>query len=385
MVKGTSVLRELNKRKILSLIRQQGKSSRQDLVDQMNVSKNTISLIVDELIRHNVLEESGEKEEGRRGRPKVIIQINKGTLKTIGISISKNHIDYSVINYYGEIIESKSLGNNSTDVKETIKEILKIAHILLARYEHVIGIGIGVPGNVDSEKKYIYESTHLGWENVSLDELNQLRSFVLVRNSVNMGATQALDWDSQAGKQSNLFYLRVSEGVGGAYVVNNKLIEGSSWTAGEIGHISVDAGGRICECGQKGCLEQLVNYNALINDLASIGIAPPSIIANSLLFEQKHFESNNVKNLMLDYGKNFGKALIYVMHLLNPSKVILDTPYNVFDDFQNACLSFIKKNALKMPNKNTKFIFEKERYDLSKGAAFSIIINYEQEMESYSF
>src|SRR5699024_5725748 len=268
---------------ILSLIRQQGKSSRQDLVDQMNVSKNTISLIVDELIRHNVLEESGEKEEGRRGRPKVIIQINKGTLKTIGISISKNHIDYSVINYYGEIIESKSLGNNSTDVKETIKEILKIAHILLARYEHVIGIGIGVPGNVDSEKKYIYESTHLGWENVSLDELNQLRSFVLVRNSVNMGATQALDWDSQAGKQSNLFYLRVSEGVGGAYVVNNKLIEGSSWTAGEIGHISVDAGGRICECGQKGCLEQLVNYNALINDLASIGIAPPSIIANNLL------------------------------------------------------------------------------------------------------
>src|SRR5699024_11031820 len=100
MIKGTRILREQNKRKVLSLIRRLGETSRKDLVNKMDVSKNTISLIVDEFIQQNVLIEVGVQEIGKKGRPKIIIKINEDYLKAVVNSGSKNSIDYTVTNYY---------------------------------------------------------------------------------------------------------------------------------------------------------------------------------------------------------------------------------------------------------------------------------------------
>jgi len=376
LVKGTGILREMNKRKLLSLIRKHGKTSRQDLVNLMNVSKNTVSMIVDELIKQNILQEVGEKGAGKKGRPKIIIQIREDSLKAIGISISKHNMNYSVINYYGDNIESESFKYNCSNPIKTKNKILEIVRNLLIRFDNIIGVGIGIPGIVDSDKKYVHESTHLGWHDLSLDEFNILSIPVVIQNSVNMGAIQALNSEHQSNNGS-LFYLRVSEGVGGSYVINNNVIEGGSWTAGEIGHISVDTEGKLCVCGQKGCLEQLVNYNALVNDLKNIGLHPPILSSENIPFDNNHLKSSEVKELMSKYGINFGKALVYIVHLLNPNKVILDSPYNVFDDFRQSCLNYIQENALQITTKNTELIFGKQRYHLSRGAALSIIINYE--------
>src|SRR5699024_614780 len=98
---------------------------RQDLVKKMNVSKNTISLIVDEFINEGILVEVGIKEPGKKGRPKVLIRLNKDGLKSIGISISKNSIEYSVINYYGEIVEKKTYSNDGTDSVRTKEQLQK--------------------------------------------------------------------------------------------------------------------------------------------------------------------------------------------------------------------------------------------------------------------
>lgn len=377
MLKGTSILREQNKRKVLSLIRQLGETSRQDLVNKMNVSKNTISLIVDEFIQQNILIEIGVREEGQKGRPKIIIKINEDCLKAIGLSVSKNSIDYSVINYYGKVIENKSFVYNCSDAKSTIKQIMRITRTLLQRFNHVIGIGIGIPAIIDTDKKHIHTSTHLGWSDVSLLDLNDLSIPLTVQNSVNMGAIEALDYEEEIGNESS-FYLRVSEGVGGAYVINNTLIDGGSWTAGEIGHISIDSYGERCVCGQKGCLEQVINYKALMKDLEAIGIHLPTIVDIDLSFDKGHLESKEVKDLMSEYGNNFGKALVQVIHLMNPNRIIIDTPYNVFNEFQQACLSYLKENALYIPFKHTDIIFGKKRYNLSRGAALSTIIDYEK-------
>lgn len=378
MIKGTGILREFNKRKILSLIRKYGKTSRQDLVDKMGVSKNTVSMIVDELMKQNILEEIGEKELGKKGRPKIIIQIKGNSLKSIGISISKYAIDYSVINYYGSVMESSSFKYDCTDPFKTKKRLIGLINDLTSRYTQLIGVGIGIPAIVESETKYIHESTHLGWDNVSLEELNDISLPVIIRNSINMGAIQASE--KHQSQDESLFYIRVSEGVGGAYVVDNALIDGGSWTAGEIGHISIDTNGDSCLCGQKGCLEQLVNFNAIKRDLKQIGVNPPTEINNNLTFDEEHLNSNEVKALMMEYGNNFGKALIYVVHLLNPSKVILDTPYNTFEEFKKSCLLYIKGNALEITIKNTEVVFKKQRDPLSRGAALSVINIYEMEI-----
>src|SRR5699024_3958472 len=113
--------------------------------------------------------------------------------------------------------------------------------------------------------------------------------------------------------------------------------------------------------------------------LKQIGVNPPAEINNNLTFDEEHLNSNKVKALMMEYGNNFGKALIYVVHLLNPNKVIVDTPYNIFDEFKKACLLYIKGNDLEITIKNTEVVFKKERNHLSRGAALSVINIYEME------
>lgn len=376
MIKGTSILREQNKRRVLSFVRKLGETSRQDLVKKMNVSKNTISLIVDEFINEGILVEVGLKEPGKKGRPKVLIKLNKDGYKSIGISVSKTSIDYSVINYYGEIIEKKTYPNEGTDPVQTKEHLLRIIHSLLQTTTNIVGIGIGVPGIVDSDKKFIHLSTHLNWKNVSFSELDDFPVPIYVQNSVNMGAIGALDLEGD-NEEGSSFYVRVSEGVGGAYIINNVSLNGDSWTAGEIGHISIDSSGERCNCGQRGCLEHLINYKAFNEKLESLGYST-SIEDGEIQFDNEVLHSKDVKQLMKTYGVYLGKALIQVIHLMNPNKIIIDSPYNLFEQFQEGCLTYLEEHALTIPFQHTEIIFGSKRYNMSRGAALSAIINYEK-------
>lgn len=376
LIKGTSILREQNKRKVLSFVRQLGETSRQDLVEKLNVSKNTISLIVEEFIKEDVLVEVGVKEPGAKGRPKILIKLNKDGYKSIGVSISKTNIEYSLINYYGQILENKKYSNDGTDPVQTKEMLIDILRNLIQKENNLIGIGVGIPGIVDSEIKYVHLSTHLNWQDVSLNELDEFTVPIYVQNSVNMGAVGALNTEGENGKESS-FYVRVSEGVGGAYIYNNVIINGANWTAGEIGHISIDPDGKECICGQKGCLELLINYKAFEEQLKLLGYSV-SIYNEMFQFEQAAFESKKVTELIETYGTYLGKAIIQVIHLMNPNKVIIDTPYNIFDEFQQSCKKYLETHALSFPLQHTEIIFGKQRYNMSRGAALSAILNYEE-------
>src|SRR5699024_7661419 len=140
-------------------------------------------------------------------------------------------------------------------------------------FDNLIGIGLGIPAVIDSNKKFIHSSTHLGWKNVSLNFLNELSVPVYVQNSVNMGAVSASSLEGEKENESS-FYVRIREGVGGAYLINNMIVNGASWTVGEIGHISIDSSGKRCECGQKGCLESLINQDEFIKKANSFNFSP---------------------------------------------------------------------------------------------------------------
>lgn len=371
--KGTGILRERNKRKVLSLIRQLERTSRQDLAKKMNVSKNTISLIVDEFINHDILKEVGFKEPGTKGRPKAIIEINKDGYRSIGLGLSKTYLEYAVTNYYGQVIESDSFTFNNNDPEKTKNKLRSMIKPLIQKYDNILGIGISIPGIVDAEKKIVYESTHLGWKNVTFLDFEVLDIPLFVENSVNMGALNAIEQESHQMDNSS-FYVRVGEGVGGAYIVDNNIMNGGSWTAGEIGHISIDPQGELCECGQRGCLELLINNHTFQKKLAKLGF---STSLDKIQCSNMKTVPQEIRYIMNDFGSNLGKALVQVIHLINPHQIIIDSPYDQFEDFSIGCLTYIKNNALEIPYKRTKVIFCKDRYKQSVGAALYSIINHE--------
>lgn len=375
-MKGTKILREHNKRQVLSMVRRLKRTTRQDLVTQMNVSKNTISLIVEELIQENIIKEVGVNNPGKKGRPKRIIELNRNGYKAIGIAIEKEYIEYTVINYYGDTLEKEKIYFDCTETVTTKKKISDILKKLVKKYDHLLGAGISIPGIVNADEMIVYKSVRLGWENISMCELSSIDIPVFIQNSVNMSALYAVDKDGYDGDGS-FYYIHVGTGVGGAYIVDHQIMNGASWTAGEIGHISVDPQGERCSCGQRGCLEQLISLTTFKQKLRKGDHNFDSI--DNILKEVPY--DQEISKMIYRFGQFLGRAIIPVIHLLNPNQIIVDSPYLKFDEFSSGCISYIQKNALRIPFEKTKITFGKSTYSKSIGAGLYAIINYETGIE----
>ncbi|MFS0643597.1 ROK family protein [Siminovitchia sp. 179-K 8D1 HS] len=375
MLKGTSVLREQNKRKILALVRRYQQTTRKDLLNEMDVSKNTISLAVDELIQDGVLEEIGIKDPSTKGRPKILLQIKANSYKAIGITISKRIIAYSIINFDGTLIDRGEFENDGTNAETTLQFTVQLIDRLLEKYDQIIGIGIGIPGIINELEQKVSISVHLNWKDVTLDHFSRIDIPIFIQNSVNMGAHTAIEDENLYDHQS-LFYVRISEGIGGAFILDDVLIPGHAGTAGEIGHISVDAEAPKCRCGQHGCLESLINIEQFKQEMERLDIKWKE--RNG--FFQGIENDETLGNNLAKYGYYLGKSLVVVIHLLNPTVIVIDTPYNHVDSFQNECLHYLDTHSLPRVYKDTAIIFSTKRYDISRGAALSAIINYEKFM-----
>jgi glucokinase len=135
----------------------------------------------------------------------------------------------------------------------------------------VVGAGIACAGLVDVEKGIVVTSPNLpGWDRVPLQERVEaaLGLNTLLANDANAAALGEHRFG--AGQGSNhLVFITVSTGIGGGLVLGGRLYTGALGTAGEVGHITVEADGPRCTCGQQGCLEALASGPAMAREARS--------------------------------------------------------------------------------------------------------------------
>jgi glucokinase len=122
-------------------------------------------------------------------------------------------------------------------------------------------IGVSFGGPVEATSGTVRLSHHVaGWENIPLRELleQQFQAPAAVDNDANVAAWGEYCFGAGKGADSML-YITVSTGVGGGWVLNEKIWHGADGMAGEIGHIVVDPNGPTCLCGKRGCVERLAS------------------------------------------------------------------------------------------------------------------------------
>ncbi|MCP6758289.1 MAG: ROK family protein [Fischerella sp. CENA71] len=157
---------------------------------------------------------------------------------------------------------SPANANASTDL-----DIMRsLIHSLLQEVKPT-AIGVSFGGPVDANTGTVRLSHHVpGWENIPLQELlaDEYGVSVGVDNDANVAALGEYRYGAGVGYDS-LFYITVSTGVGGGWILNGKPWRGANGMAGEIGHMVVDPAGPICLCGKRGCVERLASgpYMAL--------------------------------------------------------------------------------------------------------------------------
>ena len=157
------------------------------------------------------------------------------------------------------------------DARYDITTIIKMGRDLLSSHEPV-AIGVSFGGPVDFETGSVRLSHHVpGWENTPLKTIIETEFGIPVRvdNDASVAALGEHRFGAGRGYDS-LFYITVSTGVGGGWILNGRSWRGHESMAGEIGHTIVDPKGPICLCGKRGCVERLASGPYMAKDLAEM-------------------------------------------------------------------------------------------------------------------
>lgn len=146
------------------------------------------------------------------------------------------------------------------DMTALVRSLAKDAGIT---EEEIELIGIGVPGSV-TEEGVVEDANNINFYNVPFGAMMRERTGIAI-HMVNDARAAALgEYVAGAGKGSETFQmLTIGTGVGGAFIVNGKVIAGCNGAAGEIGHMVIKQNGAKCSCGRRGCLEAYASAGAL--------------------------------------------------------------------------------------------------------------------------
>jgi glucokinase len=206
-------------------------------------------------------------------------------LPTIGIDIGGTKVLGGVVDAAGRVLARSLHPTPGTDVAEVERVIALVVEELTAGLggpQEVSAVGIGAAGFVDAERSRVRFSPHLAWRDEPLRDAVQARVGlpVVVDNDANAAALAETRFGAAVGHR-HVLCLTLGTGIGGALVLDGRVLRGANGMAGEFGHLQVVPGGHRCECGNRGCWEQYASGNALVRDAREL-IRAASPVAHRL-------------------------------------------------------------------------------------------------------
>lgn len=215
------------------------------------------------------------------------------------------------------------------DIAKSIKD--KMAEKNITK-EDVVGVGIGVPGPVDSEG-VIYKAANLGWGVFSVKkELTDLLDGITVEagNDANVAALGEM-WRGGGKGYKDMVAVTLGTGVGGGVIIGGKIVTGSTGAGGEIGHIKVDENEKeVCGCGHTGCLEQFTSATGIVrlakrrlakDDKASV-LREGEVSAKTVFDAVKAGDELAIE-VANQFGEYLGKGLAAVACVVNPEIFVI--------------------------------------------------------------
>jgi glucokinase len=317
----------------------------------------------------------------------------------IGIDIGGTNIKLALMDEKAHlkakrIFSTSQFRNKNALIKELVKEI----EMLLSEYsvprKNLLGIGIGAPGAVDIRTGTVHYLTNVpNWREVPLGDIlkKRLHVPVFVDNDVNVMALGEMRFGAGRGVK-NMLCITLGTGVGGGLILEGKLYRGSSYAAGEFGHVPINIEGPRCGCGSYACVEAYVGNSYLVRDVvARIRNGEKTMITKLAGGEASKITAKMIglaarrgdkfaQKVWIDAGNKIGIALVGVVNLLNVEKIVIgggvaEAGRILFDSIR----STIAARAMKLPAKTVKVVKAKLGYDAGVIGAATLVL-YERDL-----
>lgn len=319
------LLRDLNSSLLIELVREARPISRADLARQSGLSAATVSNIVGRLIERGILVEVATAP-ANGGRPAILLDIDATGGYVVGIKLRGDGLTTVVCDLDGVSVASHELAAElvaapDAAIDAIVAETERALELAAVPRAKVLGVGIGLSGVVDSEAGICRFSHLLQWHDVELVAplRGRLQLPVWVDHDMNALAV-AEKWSGDASAHRNFVTLSVGRGIGLGIVIDRAPYRGASGSAGEFGHMIVEPGGPLCECGRYGCLEALVGEDAIRR---CVGERHGRKISREELIALERAGDEATVEVIRSAGRKLGLAVANMVTLLNPELLIV--------------------------------------------------------------
>ena len=316
-----------------------GPIARARLTEISGLNKSTVGSLLAQLQAWGFVKETG-LSSAHPGRPGVILDLDPGAGRIIGVEIGVGFISIIVTDWKAGVVwqrkvdttdnaQAQVLSQAETLVQEAAQHVAESGHRLF-------GIGLGVPGLVDRASGTLLFAPNLEWRDVSLRDPWQRRFGVpvVVENEANAAALGE-HMLGVARQADNFVYISAGVGLGGGLMIDGKLYGGAGGFAGEIGHMTIEPNGPQCKCGNRGCWETLVGPTAILERArraAAEGLTPrlltmsggdPDVIRMEHILQAAAEGEAAVLDDLSEAGRYLGMGIANMVNAFNPSLVVL--------------------------------------------------------------
>ncbi|MEV4229785.1 ROK family transcriptional regulator [Streptomyces bobili] len=308
-----------------------GPLTRLEMARRAGLSPAAVTKAVRPLIASGYLVEeadAGGEADVRRalGRPATLVRVDGGRALFIGLKLTGDEIIGVLTDLCCRILLARRvpLADRGPDAvldatTDLVRELLTEADGYGVR---VAGLGVAVSGDVDRAEGVVRYSPFLDWRDVPLAALVAAGTGlpVTVDNDVR-ALTVAEQWFGAGVGLSDFAVVTVGAGIGCGLVVHGRVVAGAHGVAGEIGHVTVDADGPPCHCGNRGCLEAVASDGAILARIRETGGTEVTGTAEAV--ERARQGDTGAREAYARAGNAIGRGIATVANLLGPARVII--------------------------------------------------------------
>lgn len=337
------MIKQNNRSTILKVLKSYGALSRKDIADIVNLTPAAVTILISEMIAEGIVKEMGqlEEEDKRAGRKKILVDINYNHKYVMGINIESEKVCIGIANLKGEIVNQVDIQADPAIPPEdllcqVVDEYIQILWKENILKQDILGVGVGIVGKLDITKGESIHAYGLWKEKVAVRDIlqNKLDLPVTVDNNVRALALTEMDY-GRNGDYTSLLFVKYGPGLGSTMIINREVYYGSHYTAGEIGHMIIDKDGLECKCGNKGCLEAVASYKAIMKEIKALFSKQNSphlyelckgdeknIHIQAILSASERGDEK-VRKILMKTAEYIARGIYNAVKLYDPEKVVL--------------------------------------------------------------
>jgi len=332
------LIRNINQSVLLNLIRAHAPISRPQLATLSGLSQVTVIKITNNLIDRQLILEK-EYAESTGGRRAGLLEINPEGSFVVGLMSQPYSLTAVILNLNGEPVYAMQWDITFRDnYPQAIDITAQCVEELFTKSgvprEKIIGVGLGMSGLIDAERGCCIDSWMMNWQNVEISRPleERLGVPVFLDNDVNCLAIYEKLF-GQGQPYHHFLVVAVGRGVGLGIVINGDLYRGAFGGAGEFGHTAVSTEGRLCACGNHGCLETYISESGIVKNYLEYvhsttysleqGIQEPTILE---VVERARNGDEAAIAAFQRAGILLGVSIANLVNIFNPECVMLTGP-----------------------------------------------------------